>query len=305
MSASVTGAADLAQAQPHAVRLASGVELHLVEGGAGAPLVFVHGVMGDWRSWAPQWPAFTPHFRCISYSRRYNHPNRNDMPSPDHSALVEAEDLRGLLDALALPSALFVASSYGAFVVLALALTQPTRVRALVAVEPAMMGYAAFSPEGRQAWQAFRDTVIQPATAAFRAGDDATGALRMTGGIHHEGSTALQGPALQRRLQNARAMRMLALSSDEFPLLPPAALRALPMPVLLVTGADTPRLHAEVFRNVAAAMPQATTATVAGAGHAVAADAPQAFNGLALGFLWRTLASAASDAPAGAPAGPR
>ncbi|MFO1327922.1 MAG: alpha/beta hydrolase [Rubrivivax sp.] len=304
MSASGSGAADLAQAQPRALQLASGVELHLVEAGSGTPLVFVHGVMGDWRSWAPQWPAFTPHFRCISYSRRYNHPNRNDMPSPDHSALVEAEDLAGLLDALALPSAAFVASSYGAFVALALALAQPARLRAIVAVEPAMMGYAAFSDSGRQAWQAFRDAVVEPANAAFRAGDDASGALRMTGGIHHGGSAALQGPALQRRLQNARAMRMLALSSNEFPLLPPAALRALPMPVLLATGADTPRVHAEVFRNVAAAMPQARCVTVAGAGHSVAADAPQAFNDLALRFLRQALPAPASGGAPGATAGP-
>jgi hypothetical protein len=26
------------------------------------PLGFVHGVMGDWLSWAPQWAAFTPHY---------------------------------------------------------------------------------------------------------------------------------------------------------------------------------------------------------------------------------------------------
>ncbi|MCK6508246.1 alpha/beta hydrolase, partial [Myxococcota bacterium] len=68
--------------------LPSGVELHYAQGGAGAPLIFVHGVMGDWESWAPQWEAFCAHFRCTTYSRRYNHPNRNTMPSPAHSALV-------------------------------------------------------------------------------------------------------------------------------------------------------------------------------------------------------------------------
>lgn len=267
------------------VQLPSGVELHLVQGGQGEPLVFVHGVMGDWQSWAGQWPAFCARYRCISYSRRYNHPNRNTMPSPDHSALVEADDLLGLMDALGLARATLVASSYGAFVALAAAVREPGRVRALVAVEPAMLCYAEFSDSGRAELQRFRETVVAPANAAFRLGDDALGAQLMTGGIHAPGASALSGAPLQRRLANAGAMRMLALSSNEFPLLPPAALGALPMPVLLVSGRDTPAIHAEVFRNVCAALPQAACAWVDGAGHAVALEQPGRFNRLALDFL--------------------
>jgi pimeloyl-ACP methyl ester carboxylesterase len=264
-------------------RLPSGVALHHVQGGDGPPLVFVHGVMGDWATWAPQWPAFTARFACTSYSRRYNHPNGNTLPSPDHSALVEADDLRQLLDALHIDAAVLVASSYGAFVALALAVAQPQRVRALVAVEPAMLGYADFSPEGRAARADFERDVVAPANAAFRRGDDALGVTLMTGGI--AGAAEAQGEALQRRLRSARAMRMLALSSNEFPLLPPTALAALPMPVLLVSGAETPAIHRETFRNVVAAMPQAAHAIVPGAGHAVARDQPLAFNALALDFL--------------------
>jgi pimeloyl-ACP methyl ester carboxylesterase len=271
--------------QPVAVRLPSGVELHRVQGGRGAPLIFVHGVMGDWQSWEPQWEAFCAHFRCTSYSRRYNHPNRNTQPSPDHSALVEAEDLLQLMDTLGVAQATLVGSSYGAFIALALAVRQPARVRALVAVEPPMLSYAAFSAAGRAELTRFTAAVIEPARAAFRRGDDAEGARLMTGGIHAPGAPALQGAQLQRRLASARAMRMLSLSTDEFPLLPPQALAALPMPVLLVSGAQTPAIHAEVFRNVCAAMPQARAVVVPGAGHAVTREQPDAFNRLALDFL--------------------
>ncbi len=69
-------------------RLDNGVELHWAAGGHGEAVVFVHGVMGDWLAWAPQWPAFTAAFRCWTYSRRYNYPNANTQPSPDHSALI-------------------------------------------------------------------------------------------------------------------------------------------------------------------------------------------------------------------------
>ena len=274
---------------PQAVRLPGGVELHHVTGGEGRPLVFVHGAMGDWRSWSPQWEAFVPRYRCTSYSRRYSHPNRNAMPSPDHSALIEAEDLLGLLDALDIDQAVLVASSYGSFTALAVAVAQPRRVAAIVAVEPAMLCYADFSEEGQREHSRFRQSVIEPANAAFRRGDDASAAAIMTGGINGAVSAVNQGAAFDRRLQNVRAMRMLALSSNEFPMLAPAALAALSMPVMLLSGQETPAIHAHTFANVCAAMPQGRVVRVAGAGHGVARDQPERFNTLALDFLQAAL----------------
>ncbi|MEK8051025.1 alpha/beta hydrolase [Ideonella sp. DXS22W] len=291
VTADVTAAGEpvptLERLNPQAVHLPGGVQLHHATAGAGAPLVFIHGAMGDWRAWAPQWDAFTARYRCTSYSRRYSHPNRNDMPSPDHSALIEADDLAALLDAMGTPRAILVGSSYGAFTALALAVAQPQRVAAVVAVEPAMLCYADFSEAGRAERARFRAQTIEPANAAFRRGEDALAAQLMTGGINGAASPVNQGPAYERRLQNVRAMRMLALSSDEFPLLPPQALAALPMPVLLVSGQRTPAIHAHTFANVAAAMPQAEVQRVADAGHGVARDQPAVFNALALDFLAR------------------
>ena len=268
--------------------LPSGVELHYVQGGAGEPLVFVHGVMGDWQTWAPQWSAFCAQYHCTTYSRRYNHPNRNEMPSPDHSALVEAEDLAQFMAARGIARAVLVASSYGAFIALALAVQRPERIAAIVAVEPAMLCYADHSAAGRAALARFRQSVAEPANAAFRRGDDRLGADLMTGGIHAGGGQSLDPEALARRLRSARAMRMLALSSNEFPLLPPAALASLPCPVLLVSGRQTAEIHAEVFRNVCQAMPQARVVLIDGAGHPVPRDQPERFNAAALAFLHAT-----------------
>lgn len=269
------------------VLLPGGVELHYERAGRGAPLVFIHGAMGDWRSWEPQWEAFTARYDCVSYSRRYSFPNRNDMPSPDHSALHEAEDLRLLLDALGWERAILVGSSYGGFTALALAVSHPERVAALVAVEPPMMRYAGRSEAGRAAQAAFRRDTIEPANAAFRAGQDELAGRIMTGGINGARTETLSPAAMQRRLQNLRAMKMLALSSDEFPLLAPAQLAALRMPVLLMSGERTAPVHRAIFDNVCEAMPQAEKRRVADSGHGVSREQPAAFNEAVLAFLQR------------------
>ncbi len=266
--------------------LPDGLEFHHVEAGRGTPLVFLHGVLGDWRTWAPQWPTFVPHFRCIAYSRRYNWPNRNQRAQPDHSAFVEADDLARLMDAWQTGPAVLVGSSYGAFTALSLAVRHPGRVRALVLLEPPMLRWAEFSQAGREAKERFEREVREPARRAFLEGDIHRGVLLLTGGI--VGAQAMEHmprQAMERRLQNAESIRMLTLSTDEFPLIEAQDLRELRVPILLLAGEQTPAVHDTVFRNVCAVMTQARTGRISNAGHGAARDNPQAFNRLTRVFL--------------------
>ena len=266
---------------PHGVQLAYEIR------GRGPRLIFIHGVMGDWRSWDAQWDRFTERFCCVRYSRRYNHPNPNRMPSPDHSAVQEAKDLRLLMRHLGWEDAILVGSSYGSFIALVLAVEHPEMCTALALSEPPMMRYAQRSASGLAAEKQFREDVIAPANDAFRRGEDVLAAQIMTGGINGQHSSAMSAAGMERRLQNIRAMKMLALSTDEFPWITPAQLAALPMPVLLMAGRQTAPIHAEIYRNVCAALPQAETVWIDHAGHATSRDNPEAFNRMVLDFLNR------------------
>ena len=64
-------------------------------------------------------------------------------------------------------------------------------------------------------------------------------------------------------------------------------LATLGAPALLLSGERTPPIHHVVYRALAKAMPYAGSRKVAGAGHGVARDAPDAFNAPALDFLAR------------------
>lgn len=276
---------------PTPVTLQDGIELNYVRSGLGRVVIFIHGAMGDWRFCAPQWEAFTARFNCISYSRRYSHPNTNPMETRQHNALVDAQDLEGLMDVLEIDQAILVGSSYGGFTSLAMAVRAPERVRAVVSVEAPMMRYAQSSWEGARIAQDFLEASALPAREAFERGDDAQGVAILTGGIVGKAPAEIPPAVLERRMLNAKAARSLALSDDEFPWLEPADLAALPMPVMLLSGAQTAPVHDAIFKAVAVAMPQAQAVKVEGAGHSVSQQAPEVFNRLVLDFLQTSLAA--------------
>lgn len=276
---------DIADIPPKPVELPTGATLNYIRDGAGDPLVFIHGAMGDYRSWRPQWTHFTTRFDCISYSRRYSFPNPNELTTHDHNALVDAADLEAFLDALSLDSAILVGSSYGGFTALAMAARAPERVKAVVSVEAPMMRYAALTEEGTLISEAFLESAARPARAAFIRGDDVEGVRLLTGGISGRAPEAIPAAVLDRRMTNVRAARSLALSDDEFPWIEPERLAALQMPILLMSGAETAPVHAAIFRNLCTAMPQAKVRIIPRSGHSVSQEQAEQFNSEVMAFL--------------------
>lgn len=268
------------------VTLPGGTEIHFTEEGAGPPLVFVHGGMGDWSSWAPQWPAFSPHFRCISYSRRYSSPNRNLVSGHNHSVLDEAQDLAQLLRLWCTEPALLVGTSYGAYTALQTALLAPAQVRALAITEPPVLPLADEVPGGQAARLHFQREVLTPATDAFARGDAEAAARLLTDGINGTGpGEAGTAEGRARRLRNAEAMRALCVSQDAYPALDCSALAALQLPTLLTHGDRTQPVHRAITLALSRHLPHARLVQVADAGHGVHRDNPAAFNALVLGFL--------------------
>lgn len=270
---------------PKAISLPNGMPMHYVREGKGPTLIFIHGAMGDYRAFAPQWESFTPNFDCISYSRRYSYPNGNPLNDRNHSALVDAADLEALMDALEIDRAVLVGSSYGGFTALAMAVRAPHRVAAVVAVEAPMMRYAEADDEGASVARVFQETTARPAREAFQRGEDELGARLLTGGIVGEAPSAVPDHVMRRRLVNLTAAKSLALSDDEFPWLDPQELAALPMPILLLSGENTAPIHAAIFRAVCKAMPNAKSKVVSGSGHSVSQQAAETFNKEVLEFL--------------------
>ena len=276
---------ELLEYNPETIKIDDSIVLNYVRAGSGPALIFIHGAMGDWRSWSPQWQLFTSYFDCISYSRRFSYPNPNPMNSYQHNALVDARDLEALMNQLGIEQAILVGSSYGGFTALALAVQAPERVTAVVSVEAPMMRYAQDSPKGASITKEFIAKSARPAREAFERGDDKTGVMLLTGGIVGKNVEDIPPEVLKRRMLNATAARSLALSEDEFPMLAKDCLASLTMPVMLISGADTAPIHAAIFEAVCAAMPKAHTCIVNNSGHAVSQQQSDTFNREVITFL--------------------
>jgi pimeloyl-ACP methyl ester carboxylesterase len=271
--------------KPAAVTLKDGAVIHYVREGRGDPLIFLHGSIGDWRYWENQWPDFVPCFDCIAMSSRFSYPNQNRMPSPHHNALSDADDVLSVMDALELESVYLLGTSYGGIAALAAAVNAEKRIKAVVAVEPAMLKFGEMFDDTAAAVEEFRRSTIEPARAAFARGDNLKAVEYLTGGIAVTTLDALPTAVRQRRLQNIEAVRRINLSSNGYPSIDPEALRQLRVPHLLVKGADTAPVFQAVFTGLNRVAENAEFAVIPDTDHDLPVGKPRELNEVAIRFF--------------------
>jgi pimeloyl-ACP methyl ester carboxylesterase len=281
----LSGQAFAQNAQPRKV-LVGNVELHYIEQGQGEVLILLHGGQGDYRAWPLLIEALAPRYRVISYSRRYHWPNANPLTSTNHSALIDADDLAGLISALRLGAVHLVGTSYGAFTALAFAIEHPELVRSMVLAEPPVHQWVTGTARGAALYQEVIAIVHEPAGKAFAAGDDEA-AMRMFID-RFDGRGAFDGLPADRRaavMENVRFFKALTSSSNPFPNLSKDAVRRLQMPVLIVRGAETDDLHRLVTEELGRLLPDAERLTIPMAGHGSPRQNPRTFNAAVLEFI--------------------
>lgn len=131
------------------VTAADGVKLYVEEVGSGTPIVFVHEFAGDHRSWEPQLRHFARRYRCIAFNARGYPPSDVPQDGEKYSQDSARDDIRAVLDGLAIARAHIVGLSMGGFATLHFGLQYPDRALSLVV---AGCGYGA-QPGKREQFQ--------------------------------------------------------------------------------------------------------------------------------------------------------
>src|SRR6185436_7642085 len=87
-----------------------GVRLYYEEAGIGTPVVFVHELAGDCRSWEPQLRFFSRRYRCIAFNARGYPPSDVPPARSRYSQEIVADDIADLIRGLKLRKAHLVGS---------------------------------------------------------------------------------------------------------------------------------------------------------------------------------------------------
>lgn len=287
-SQSLTQPAETTEKQPSQlarVRV-NGIELHYLERGKGIPVIFVHGGLDDYRMWEAQIEPFSQYYRVIAYSRRYNYPNDNPYIRPDHSAIVEADDLAAMIKKLKLKSAHIVGHSYGALTALFLAVKHPEMVRTLVLAEPPVLRWAQDTPEGRALFAEFMDNLWKPAGDALRRGEKEQ-ALRLTVKYFAGEGVFDQVPEAQRKywMANLREWQALTTSRDAFPALSRKDVKRIKAPALMLSGERTLNILKFVDGELQPLLLNGERVILKNASHDMWSEQPEASRRAVLAFL--------------------
>ncbi len=257
----------------------NGARLHVTLTGEGSPVVLVHSGITDSRMWGDQLVALAAHHRVVSYDLRGF--GRSTIPA---EAYAHHEDLRALLDACEVESAILVGASFGGEVVLAFAVAYPERIEALVLVNT-LAGMTEPSPELQSGWRAV--------DAAFRSGsvDDAVEReLRMwVDGLHR--SPGDVDPDVRERVREMDAALLIrAAEQDAATETEPASpvregLGTIAVPVLVVVGLlDLPDALASA-ETLVAGIPGARRLNIPDAAHLPSMERPDVVNSAIEAFI--------------------
>ena len=249
----------------------------------GGNLIFVHGAVGDSRTWEAQVELFSRQYRVITYSRRWHYPNPAELNGMRYTAAVHLEDLLELMEDCG--SAHLVGHSYGAALCAAAAGQRPDLVKSLVLAEPSLFSLLASNPSGAAVLTQAAAAITKIVPLLHRGQSEL--ALR-------EFLNVILGPGgFDRLLGRARAVMLdnlhtlgptiEGMEADEpFTVEQIARIAA---PTMLLEGEQTPALFRLTVDELERGLPHAKRVSLPGVSHGLQLENPQAFNQAVLAFL--------------------
>jgi pimeloyl-ACP methyl ester carboxylesterase len=262
------------------------------EAGSGPGVVCLHANSSSSAQWRPLTELLAPRFHVLavdSYGSGKSPPWPGDRPLRLRDEVELVEPVR---DRAGSPHAI-VAHSYGGAVALVAAALRPERIRALALYEPVLFSLLDAESPPPNAADGIRAAVADGVAAVERR-DPVSGARRFI--------DYWMGPGAWDRMPEARQAPILAsithlrfwgeaLLAEPTPL---AAFARLDVPVLYMTGKESPPSSLGVARLLTGALPRVEVLRFEGLGHMGPVTHPAVVNEAVRAFLERTMGPGAS-----------
>jgi len=272
----------LALPAPGLAELPSGVRMPYLSCGVGAPLLFIHGSLCDYRYWNSQIGVLSQHFRCISVSLSHYWPAAADGLQGEFGWETHVAEVAAFIAAMDAGPVHLVGHSRGACVAFQLARAYPELVKTLTLADPGGPLRIDGSPEA----------ALPPATLRLR---DEAAALIERGEIDaglemFVDSVSMPGiwrksPAAFRTMAADNAATLPKQFRDPLPAYDRASAAGVSCRTLLVGGEKSPRMYRDNIEKLAGWIGQVDKRTIAGASHGMNVTHAAAFNRVLQAFL--------------------
>ena len=259
------------------IALLNNIEMGYDEGGAGVPVIFVHGFPHDRTLWTPQLQGLTVQARCFAVDLRGFGETTAAAP---YSVDQYADDLAGFMDVLHIERAVIAGLSMGGYVAFAMWRRHAPRVRGLVFSNTKA---GADSDEAREK----RKSVIK---VAREQGSGAVADAMITGMLGK--TTRAKRPDIVNtvhRMMSAApvdgvigALQAMMDRPDSN-----STLGTIDVPSLVVTGDEDAIIPIEEARVIQSGIRGSSLEVITGAGHLSNLERPAAFNHVVSEFLAR------------------
>jgi len=265
----------------------NGHRFHYTESGAAGapPLLMLHGVTGHARTWDEEAAVLAARYRVLALDQR-GHGDSDPSPNADYTVATLSADVAAFADALGLARLSVVGLSMGGRVAIAFAGQAPARVDRLVIVD--------IGPEISEAGMVRVGTLMARSPELFPSLEHALAFHRLTNPLYTEamlrhrvehGTRPVEGGLTWKYDRGLRDAVRAGTWRDPIDLWP--LWRAITCPILLIRGADSDVLSAEIVKRMLDDNANVRFEEVAGAGHTVPGDQPAAFRALLSAFLAR------------------
>lgn len=262
----------------------NGTDLRYIEQGKGELVIFVHGALGDFRTWSRQLALLAQKYHGISYSRRYHHRDSSTNLVIDYTHRRHVDDLIGLINALGPGPAHLVGHSYGATVAALVAMERPDLVKTLILGEPSL--FSILSDPHDKVSLRFHGIALDVVRRLTENGEQRLAVPEYVNIVL--GKDVFHQLPLEDLLvinQNAHTLGPMLRTYFEPTELDDTSAQKITTPTLIITGEFSPGIYKAINRKLHNCLPNSESFILAGASHGLQMENPDDFGIAMIEFL--------------------